>query len=527
MLIHCDLLGEKCVRAGPDAPEQTCKGCATTFHHACGAHVEGVEEYLAWDKCPYCRTGGLTQLPPRVARAAPPQPGPATRSCPCPCAGSPPFILSLGENCAASEAAAASLLKPSAGGVNADGSFQCDVPGCSRADTMSPLQLCSCCALVRLCSACVINSVAGHGAVLKQFMDEHLEARGTLVCGACLRNTFSHNSCWSPEHATAAEDAERTHPLVLAHRDARLNALFEARRDAAFAQRAQPPPREAQPSSPFRGADANAPPASSLQAQAAPDETETPPPPPPPAETELPPPPAVETETPPPPPPGSTPAPPAEASRQAREEARTPATKSQLQLGSLLLLKSRHAVARVTELGADGVRVVVHPAASMFWHLPDGDNGTRLTLPLDEAEAALLCAQPLDPASSGTRKTTCLFGVPNMAVLGQKKFAVAAQRTGHPRLELGGSCSLMEGVTAKSTAGVVLSSSTFMVFVGAFIGRSKAFLGAVLVMAARGPVLMVVPLTALCESSHPGPGMELTLQTLQDVRLTLLLAVRN
>jgi hypothetical protein len=180
---------------------------------------------------------------------------------------------------------------------------------------------------------------------------------------------------------------------VLAHRDARLNALFEARRDAALAQRAQPPrmaqppPLEAQPS-PFSGADSDAPPASSPasspQAQAAPDETETPPPPPP----------------------GSTPAPPVVASREAREEARTPATKSLLELGSLLLLKSRNAVAHVTEVGTDGVRVVVHPAASMFWHVPDGDNGTRLTLPLDEAEAALLCAQPLwiPQAAAGARR---------------------------------------------------------------------------------------------------------------------------
>ena len=66
-----------------------------------------------------------------------------------------------------------------------------------------------------------------------------------------------------------------------------------------------------------------------------------------------------------------------------------------------------------------------------------------------------------------------------------------------------------------------------MVFVGAFTGKSKAYLGAVLVMAARGPVLMVVSLTMLCESSHPGPGMDLTLQTLQDVRLALLHAVRH
>ena len=350
MSIHCDLLGENCVRAGPSAPS-VCKGCAMSFHHACGAAVEGVEEKLGLGRVPI--------LPHRRPDAAP---------------------------------------------TTALQRVRYQLRRRKRRLTQ-----------------------AVHGRTPRSARHAGLRSF------AGLRSTFSYNSCWSPEHATAAEDAERAHPLVLAHRDDRLNALFEARRDAAFAQRAQPPPREAQPSSPFRGADADAPPASSLQAQAAPDETETPPPPPP----------------------GSTPAPPAEASRQAREEARTPATKSRLRLGSLLLLKSRHAVARVTELGADGVRVVVHPAASMFWHLPDGDNGTRLTLPLDEAEAALLCAQPLDPASSGTRKTTCLFGVPNMAVLGQKKFAVAAQRTGHPRFELGGSCSLMEGVTANSTAGVV------------------------------------------------------------------------
>ena len=52
MSIHCDLCLVKSVSA---QGRKRLSKLQRLRHHACGAHVEGVEAYLGWDKCPYCQ----------------------------------------------------------------------------------------------------------------------------------------------------------------------------------------------------------------------------------------------------------------------------------------------------------------------------------------------------------------------------------------------------------------------------------------------------------------------------------------
>jgi hypothetical protein len=166
--------------------------------------------------------------------------------------------------------------------------------------------------------------------------------------------------------------------------------------------------------------------------------------------------------------------------------------KEPLQIGSLLFLLSRKTVGTVLSIGADGARVAIFRAPDVFT-CNEAEYDTIISMPLEDARAALLTRTELAPSSRGAKIK--LFGSLILCAFGKPGLALSVQRTGHPQIDMGGGCSLADGVYISPE----LSFAPQLYFAGAWKSKSSSLSAVVLAQVGQSNqlALFVVPFSAL------------------------------
>jgi hypothetical protein len=205
----------------------------------------------------------------------------------------------------------------------------------------------------------------------------------------------------------------------------------------------------------------------------------------------------------------------AAAEEAAQEEAapeEAALEKEPLQNGSLLLLLSRKTVGTVLSIGADGARVAIFRAPDVFT-CNEAEYDTIISMPLEDARAALLTRTEM-PSSRGSKIK--LFGSSIFCAFGKPGLAMSVQRTGHPQIDLGGGCSLADGVCISTE----LSLAPQLYFAGAWKSKSSSHSAVVLGQAGKSNqlVLLVVPFSALSVNIGVSMPMVQFLPILEQVR---------